>query len=46
MAKQAQNKRTVGMNRDQKRMRWQKMVFAAMAVVLILSWIISLLVKF
>jgi hypothetical protein len=46
MAKQAQSKQSTGLNRDQRRMRWQKMVFSAMAVILILSWIISLLVKF
>jgi len=46
MAKQAQSKRSTGMNHEQRRMRWQKLVFSAMAIILILSWIISLLVKF
>ena len=46
MAKQAQNKHSTGLNHDQRRMRWQKLVFSAMAIILILSWIISLLVKF
>jgi hypothetical protein len=46
MAKQAQSKQPTGLNRDQRRMNWQKAVFTAMAVILILSWIISLLVQF
>ena len=46
MTKQAQSKHTTGPNRDQRRMRWQKLVFSAMAIILILTWIISLLVKF
>jgi hypothetical protein len=46
MAKQAQTKHTPRINHDQRRLRWQKIIFSAMAVMLILSWIISLLVKF
>jgi hypothetical protein len=43
MAKQAQTKRSTGLSRDQRRMRWQRYAFVAMAVILILSWVISLL---
>jgi hypothetical protein len=44
MAKQAQNKQyTTGLNHDQRRLRWQRAAFVAMAVILILSWVISLL---
>jgi predicted nucleic acid-binding Zn ribbon protein len=43
MPKQAQSKHSTGINRDQRRMRWQRMIFVAMAVILILSWVISLL---
>ncbi len=47
MAKQAQIKRTSGLNRsEQRRLRWQRLVFIAMAVILILTWVISLIVKF
>ena len=46
MAKQVQTKHSTGINRDQRRMRWQKLVFGAMAIILILTWIVSLLVKF
>jgi predicted nucleic acid-binding Zn ribbon protein len=44
MAKQAQVKHSTRLNRDQRRMRWQKLIFSAMAIILILSWVISLLV--
>jgi predicted nucleic acid-binding Zn ribbon protein len=43
MAKQAQSKHSTGINRDQRRLRWQRMIFVAMAIILILSWVISLL---
>jgi hypothetical protein len=42
MAKQAQNKHTTGLNREQRTRRWQRAAFVAMAVILILSWVISL----
>jgi predicted nucleic acid-binding Zn ribbon protein len=41
MAKQAQKKPTKTLNPDQRRMRWQKIVFSAMAILLILIMIIS-----
>ena len=44
MAKQAQNKQhSTGLNREQRSRRWQRIAFVAMAVILILSWVISLL---
>jgi hypothetical protein len=43
MAKQAQTKHSTGLNREQRRLRWQRYAFVAMAVILILSWVISLL---
>jgi predicted nucleic acid-binding Zn ribbon protein len=43
MAKQAQNKRPSGINRDQRRLRWQRMAFVAIAVIMILTFVISLL---
>ena len=43
MAKQAQTKHSTGLSRDQRLLRWQRAAFVAMAVILILSWVISLL---
>ena len=43
MAKQTQNKHSTGLNREQRNRRWQRAAFVAMAVILILSWVISLL---
>jgi hypothetical protein len=43
MAKQTQIKPSNRLNREQRRLRWQRAAFVAMAVILILSWVISLL---
>jgi hypothetical protein len=43
MAKQVQNKHSSGVNREQRRLRWQRIGFVAMALILIFSWVASLL---
>jgi hypothetical protein len=39
-------KKKNGLSRDQKRQNTQRIVFAVIAVILIISWILTLVVKF
>lgn len=39
-------KKKSGLSRDQKRQNTQRIVFAVIAVILIISWILTLVVKF
>jgi predicted nucleic acid-binding Zn ribbon protein len=39
-------KKKSGLSRDQKRQNIQRIVFAVIAVILIISWILTLVVKF
>ncbi len=44
MAKQNTPRRSAGMSYEQRRLRWQRIFFVVLAVVLIISWIASLII--
>jgi len=39
-------KRPAALNRDQRKRRTQQLIFNAIAIIVIVAWIVSLLVKF
>jgi predicted nucleic acid-binding Zn ribbon protein len=45
MANNTNQKKKTGLNRDQKKQRTQKIIFSIIALIIIVSWILSLLVQ-
>jgi hypothetical protein len=45
MANNTNQKKKNGINREQKRQRTQKIIFSVIAIIIIASWILTLLVK-